>query len=114
MKKVLFFLFISFNLGFSQDTDTHLGRVNEALTQSLVGGKKIRFNDLGVGLTNNNYLSTSILFKGKNNLDLGIGYEFSQRKGLSALRENTMEFVLRYRFSQNDKTSNLTNQNNDE
>ena len=47
MKKALFLLFISFNLGFSQDTDTHLGRVNEALTQSLVGGKKIRFNDLG-------------------------------------------------------------------
>ena len=70
--------------------------------------------ELGVGLTNNDYLSTSFLFKGKKNLDLGIGYEFSQRKGLSALRENTMEFVLRYRFSQKDKTSNLSNQNTDE
>ena len=69
---------------------------------------------MGVGLTNNDYLSTSFLFKGKNNLDLGIEYEFSQKKGLSALRGNTMEFVLRNRFSQKDKTSNLTNQNNDE
>ena len=54
--------------------------------------------ELGLGVTNNDYLSASLLIMGYNQLDLGIGYEFSQRKGLSSLRENTMEFVLRYRF----------------
>ena len=54
--------------------------------------------EFGVGLTNNDYMSASFLIKGYNNLDLGLGYEFAQRKGLASLRENTMEFVLRYRF----------------
>ena len=54
--------------------------------------------EFGVGLTNNDYMSASFLIKDYNNLDLGLGYEFAQRKGLASLRENTMEFVLRYRF----------------
>ena len=33
------------------------------------------------------------------------GYVFAQRKGLASLRENTMEFVLRYRFE--NKTNNV-------
>ena len=62
--------------------------------------------EFGVGLTNNDYMSASFLIKGYNNLDLGLGYEFAQRKGLTSLRENTMEFVLRYRFE--NKTNNIT------
>jgi hypothetical protein len=54
---------------------------------------------VGVGMSNNDYLSALILLKGVSNLDLGIGYEFGQRTSATALRENTMEFVVRYRFN---------------
>jgi type IX secretion system PorP/SprF family membrane protein len=63
---------------------------------------KVDYNEkieLGVGMSNNDYLSALILVKGASNLDLGIGYEFGQRTSATALRENTMEFVLRYRFN---------------
>ena len=78
---------------------------------------KLDYNEkieMGLGVSNNDYISALVFLKGASNLDLGIGYEFGQRTSSTALRENTMEFVLRYRFSQKDKTSNLTNQNNDE
>ena len=63
---------------------------------------KVDYNEkieLGVGMSNNDYLSALILVKGASNLDLGIGYEFGQRTSATALRENTMEFVVRYRFN---------------
>ena len=47
-------------------------------------------------------------------IDLGFGYEIGQRTSSTALRANTTEFMLRYRFNQKDITDNLTNQNNDE
>jgi type IX secretion system PorP/SprF family membrane protein len=62
---------------------------------------KVDYNEkieLGVGMSNNDYLSALILLKGFANLDLGLGYEFGQRTSATALRENTMEFVVIYRF----------------
>ena len=56
MKKVLFLLFISFNLGFSQNRDSYLNAVSGALSNTLVGGKKIRFSqkDKTSNLSNQN------------------------------------------------------------
>jgi hypothetical protein len=60
---------------------------------------------VGVGMSNNDYLSALILLKGVSNLDLGIGYEFGQRTSATALRENTMEFVVRYKLNNNNKAT---------
>ena len=62
---------------------------------------KLDFKDrveIGAGMSNNDYISALLFLKGASNLDLGIGYEFGQRTSSTALRENTMEFVVRYRF----------------
>jgi hypothetical protein len=63
-----------------------------------------------------NHLSALILLKGASNLDLGIGYEFGQRTSATALRENTMEFVVRYRFNNNNKAtqSSISNKESNE
>lgn len=59
--------------------------------------------EIGVGMSNNDYLSALLFLKGASNFDLGIGYEFGQRTSSTALRENTMEFVVRYRFDKASK-----------
>jgi type IX secretion system PorP/SprF family membrane protein len=52
---------------------------------------------LGVGVSNNDYISTMIQVK-MNQIDLGFGYEIGQRTSATALRANTSEMMLRYRF----------------
>ena len=52
---------------------------------------------LGVGMSNNDYISTMIQVK-INQMDLGFGYEIGQRTSATALRANTSELMLRYRF----------------
>ena len=52
---------------------------------------------LGVGVSNNDYISTMLQFK-MNQIDLGFGYEIGQRTSATALRANTSEMMLRYRF----------------
>jgi hypothetical protein len=52
---------------------------------------------LGVGVSNNDYISTMIQVK-MNQIDLGFGYEIGQRTSSTALRANTSEMMLRYRF----------------
>ena len=52
---------------------------------------------LGVGVSNNDYISTMLQFKMKQ-MDLGFGYEIGQRTSATALRANTSEMMLRYRF----------------
>jgi type IX secretion system PorP/SprF family membrane protein len=52
---------------------------------------------LGVGVSNNDYISTMIQVK-MNQIDLGFGYEIGQRTSATALRANTSELMLRYRF----------------
>ena len=52
---------------------------------------------LGVGVSNNDYISTMLQVK-MNQIDLGFGYEIGQRTSATALRSNTSEMVLRYRF----------------
>jgi type IX secretion system PorP/SprF family membrane protein len=72
---------------------------------------KLDYNDkveVGIGMSNNDYLSALILLKGTSNLDLGIGYEFGQRTSATALRENTMEFVVRYRFNNKASQSSIS------
>jgi len=53
---------------------------------------------LGVGVSNNDYISTMIQVK-MNQIDLGFGYEIGQRTSATALRANTSEMMLRYRFN---------------
>ena len=53
---------------------------------------------LGVGVSNNDYISTMLQFK-MNQIDLGFGYEIGQRTSSTALRANTSEMMLRYRFN---------------
>lgn len=53
---------------------------------------------LGVGVSNNDYISAMLLFKGMKNLDFGYGYEMGQRTSSTALRANTHELLLRYKF----------------
>ena len=64
---------------------------------------------LGVGVSNNDYISTMIQFK-MNQIDLGFGYEIGQRTSATALRANTSEMMLRYRFYIN-ITINLKKEN---
>jgi type IX secretion system PorP/SprF family membrane protein len=52
---------------------------------------------LGVGVSNNDYISTMIQVK-MNQIDLGFGYEIGQRTSATALRANNSELMLRYRF----------------
>ncbi|MEJ6546658.1 MAG: PorP/SprF family type IX secretion system membrane protein [Flavobacteriaceae bacterium] len=52
---------------------------------------------LGVGVSNNDYISTMLQVK-INQIDLGYGYEIGQRTSSTALRANTSELMLRYRF----------------
>lgn len=53
---------------------------------------------LGVGVSNNDYISAMLLFKGMKSLDFGYGYEMGQRTSSTALRANTHELVIRYKF----------------
>ena len=52
---------------------------------------------LGVGVSNNDYISTMLQVK-MNQIDLGFGYEIGQRTSATALRANTSEMMLRFRF----------------
>lgn len=52
---------------------------------------------LGVGVSNNDYISSMIQVK-LSQIDLGFGYEIGQRTSSTALRANTSELLLRYRF----------------
>ena len=64
---------------------------------------------LGIGVSNNEYISSMLQVK-INEFDLGFGYEIGQRTSSTALRANTTEFMLRYRFGQRDpKASSESN-----
>ena len=52
---------------------------------------------VGVGVSNNDYISSMLQVK-INQIDLGFGYEIGQRTSATALRANTSEMMLRYRF----------------
>ena len=52
---------------------------------------------LGVGVSNNDYISTMIQVK-MYQIDLGFGYEIGQRTSSTALGANTSEMKLRCRF----------------
>ncbi|MDG1775320.1 MAG: PorP/SprF family type IX secretion system membrane protein [Flavobacteriaceae bacterium] len=52
---------------------------------------------LGVGVSNNDYISSMIQVK-LSQIDIGFGYEIGQRTSSTALRANTSEMMLRYRF----------------
>jgi len=58
---------------------------------------------IGVGVSNNDYVSAMLLFKGMQRLDFGYGYEMGQRTSATALRANTHELILRYKFGVVDK-----------
>jgi type IX secretion system PorP/SprF family membrane protein len=52
---------------------------------------------VGVGVSNNDYISSMLQVK-MNQIDLCFGYEIGQRTSSTALRANTSEMMLRYRF----------------
>ena len=52
---------------------------------------------LGVGLSNNDYISTMFQVK-LPKMDLGFGYEIGQNTSSTAIRANTAEIMLVYRF----------------
>ena len=52
---------------------------------------------LGMGLSNNDYISTFIQFK-LTKMDIGFGYEVGQNVSSTAIRANTTEIMLVYRF----------------
>ena len=52
---------------------------------------------VGICVSNNYYVSTMIQVR-MNQIDLGFGYEIGQRTSATALRANTSEMMLRYRF----------------
>ena len=62
---------------------------------------------LGVGVSNNDYISTMLQVK-LSQIDLGFGYEIGQRTSSTALRANTSEMMLRYRFRHSNSSSNNT------
>ena len=69
---------------------------------------KVEYNEkiaFGIGASNNDYISTLLLLKGTRNLDLGIGYEFGLRKSAATLNENTLEIIVKYKFSKKIKPS---------
>jgi len=73
--------------------------VADALNQ-LTAIAKLTLKDkisLGVGVSNNDYISTMIQVK-MNQIDLGFGYEIGQRTSSTALGAKTSEMKLRYRF----------------
>lgn len=59
---------------------------------------------LGIGVSNNDYISTMLQIKMKQ-IDLGFGNEIGQRTSSTALRANTSELMLRYRFGQSNSNS---------
>ena len=63
---------------------------------------------LGVGVSNNDYISTMLQVK-MNQIDLGFGYEIGQRTSSTALRANTSELMIRYRFGGNTSNTSLKN-----
>ena len=75
--------------------------VSDAPNQVTAIGK-INFKDqlqLGVGVSNNDYISAMLAFKGMELFDFGYGYEMGQRTSSTALRANTHELFLRFKFS---------------
>ena len=83
--------------------------VSDAPNQVTAIGK-INFKDqlqLGVGVSNNDYISAMLAFKGMKLFDFGYGYEMGQRTSSTALRANTHELFLRFKFGQS-KANNGT------
>ncbi len=70
--------------------------------------------ELGMGVSNNDYISAMLAFKGMKLFDFGYGYEMGQRTSSTALRANTHELFLRFKFGDS-KANNLTQKddNND-
>ena len=77
-----------------------LYRMVEDAPNQLTAIAKLSIKDkvsLGVGVSNNDYISTMLQVK-MNQIDLGFGYEIGQRTSATALRANTSEIMLRYKF----------------
>ena len=88
--------------------------VSDAPNQVTAIGK-INFKDqlqVGMGVSNNDYISAMLIFSGMQKLDFGYGYEMGQRTSSTALRANTHELFLRFKFGNKEqKTNTLANPN---
>ncbi|MCG5644530.1 PorP/SprF family type IX secretion system membrane protein [Flavobacteriaceae bacterium LSUCC0859] len=83
--------------------------VNDAPNQITAIGK-INLKDqleLGMGVSNNDYISAMLAFKGMKLFDFGYGYEMGQRTSSTALRANTHELFLTFKFGDS-KANNQT------
>ena len=83
--------------------------VSDAPNQVTAIGK-INFKDqlqLGVGVSNNDYISAMLAFKGMKLFDFGYGYEMGQRTSSTALRANTHELFLIFKFGNQAKLNTI-------
>ena len=83
--------------------------VSDAPNQVTAIGK-INFEDhcnLGHDDSKNDYISAMLASKGMKLFDFGYGYEMGQRTSSTALRANTHEIFMRFKFGQN-KANNET------
>ena len=53
---------------------------------------------IGTGVSNNDYINAITAFKGMKLFDFGYGYEMGQRTSSTALRANTHELFLIFKF----------------
>jgi len=67
---------------------------------------------LGVGVSNNDYISAMLAFKGMKLFDFGYGYEMGQRTSSTALRANTHEIFMRFKFGQSKANNDTQKEDN--
>ncbi len=70
--------------------------------------RKINFKDqlqVGMCVSNNDYISAMLVFSGMQKLDFGYGYEMGQRTSSTALRANTHELFMRFKFGKQAKSN---------
>ena len=105
------------NTGISIEPSFLYRMVSDAPNQITAIGK-LNFKDrlaLGMGVSNNDYISAMIIFNGMKQLDFGYGYEVGQRVSSTALRANTHEIFMRFKFGQSkDQDQTQTEENNTE
>jgi len=81
-------------------------KINSSDFESLQTGlSSIKISTDGVGVSNNDYISAMLAFKGMKLFDFGYGYEMGQRTSSTALRANTHQIFMRFKFHNKAKSS---------
>ena len=72
-----------------------------ALYSGMLGLNYQNDYELGLGITNNYYMSGYVQVKNLNNFSVSAGYEFATRLNETSLRAGTIEMNLKYKFGNN-------------